>query len=131
MSGVFFDTNVLLYLLSDDAAKADTTEALLAERGFISVQVLNEAAAVCIRKFKMPWPEVRVFLDALKACCEVLPITLTTHESAVALAARYRLSFYDALICAAALESGAETLLSEDMHDGLSIGRLQLRNPFK
>jgi len=40
----FFDTNVLLYLLSKDAAKADLAEALLATGGVVSVQVLNEFA---------------------------------------------------------------------------------------
>ena len=43
----FFDTSVLLYLLSSDAAKSDRVETLLADRGTISVQVLNEFAAVC------------------------------------------------------------------------------------
>ena len=44
----FFDTNVLLYLLSKDAAKADRAEALLAAGGVVSVQVLkmNGEAAV-------------------------------------------------------------------------------------
>jgi predicted nucleic acid-binding protein len=43
MSGAdaFFDTNVVLYLLSADAAKADRAEELLAAGGTISVQVLN------------------------------------------------------------------------------------------
>ncbi len=42
----FFDTNVVLYLLSGDRAKADRAETLLAKGGTISVQVLNEFAAV-------------------------------------------------------------------------------------
>ena len=46
----FFDTNVLLYLLSKDAAKADLAEALLATGGVVSVQVLNEFASVATRK---------------------------------------------------------------------------------
>jgi predicted nucleic acid-binding protein len=62
MSGVFFDTNVLLYLLSADERKADIAEATLAKGGIISVQVLNEATSVCVRKLKMPWPEVHEFL---------------------------------------------------------------------
>lgn len=59
----------------------------------------------------------------------MLPLTLTTQKSALVLAARYRFSFYDALICAAALEAGADTSLTEDMHDGLAVGRLKLCNP--
>ena len=43
---VFFDTNVLLYLISEDITKADRAETLLALGGVISVQVLSEFAAV-------------------------------------------------------------------------------------
>lgn len=131
MSGVFFDTNVLLYLLSADEGKANTAEAVLEQGGTISVQVLNEAASVCTRKLKMAWPEVHEFLAGVKACCKVLSLTQPIHEQALSLAQRYQLSVYDALICAAALSSGAQTLLTEDMHDGLVLGNLTLRNPFK
>lgn len=131
MSGVFFDTNVLLYLLSADEGKANTAEALLVQGGTISVQVLNEAASVCTRKLKMAWPEVHEFLDGVKACCKVLPLSQQLHEQALGLAQRNQLSVYDALICAAALSSGAQTLLTEDMHAGLVLGDMTLRNPFK
>jgi len=130
MSGAFFDTHVVLYLLSADDCKADTAEALLAKGGTISVQVLNETALVCIRKLKMPWTEVGEFLEGVKACCEVIPLTLAIHENALVLAPRYQLSFYDALICAAALEAKAFTLFTEDMHEGLVMGKLRLKNPF-
>jgi predicted nucleic acid-binding protein len=69
MGAVFFDTNVVLYLLSADEHKANAAEALLAQGGMVSVQVLNEAASVCRRKLKLPWPEVHELLDAVKACC--------------------------------------------------------------
>lgn len=128
---VFLDTNVVLYLLSADERKANTAEALLAKGGLVSVQVLNEAASVCLRKLKLPWPEVRELLDAVKACCEVLPLTLPVHERALDLAERYRLSLYDALICAAAQNAGAEVLYSEDLQDGLVLDGLTVRNPFR
>lgn len=130
MSACFFDTNLVLYLLSADERKADRAEMLLAKGGTISVQVLNEAASVCLRKLKMPWPEVVEFLEGVKACCEVIPLTLAIHEQALALASRHQLSFYDALICAAALEAKANTLFTEDMHHGLVLGDLHLENPF-
>ena len=50
----FFDTNVALYLLSADTAKTDRAEELLSTGGTISVQVLNEFAAVASRKLRMP-----------------------------------------------------------------------------
>ena len=130
MGRVFFDTNVLLYLLSADKCKADRAEALLAEGGVVSVQVLNEAASVCRRKLKLPWPEVRELLDAVKACCEVMPLALDTHQRALDLAERYQLSLYDALICAAAQNADAAVLYTEDLQDGLALGGLKVCNPF-
>ena len=55
----FFDTNVLLYLLSEDNRKADRAEAIIAMGGVISVQVLNEFASVASRKLGMAFDEIR------------------------------------------------------------------------
>ena len=131
MSQPFLDSNIVLYLLSGDAVKADRAQALLEAGGAISVQVLNEVTSVCLRKLKMPWQEVDALLLAVKAACEVLPLTLASHEKAVELAKRFQLSFYDANIVACAILSGAPVLLSEDMHSGLSIQGLVIQNPFK
>lgn len=127
---VFFDTNVVLYLLSADEHKANRAEALFAEGGIVSVQVLNEAASVCRRKLKLPWLEVRELLDAVKACCEVVPLDVDTHQRALDLAERYQLSLYDALICAAAQNADAVVLYTEDLQDGLALGGLRVCNPF-
>ena len=54
----FLDTNVILYLLSGDATKADRVEALLAQGGTISVQVLKEAVTVMTNKLTMGLDEV-------------------------------------------------------------------------
>ena len=127
----FFDTNVLLYLLSADAAKADRAEELLAGGGVISVQVLNEFAAVASRKLRMPWPDINEVLTQVRAVCEVHALTIETHEQAMQLAQRYGLSVYDALIVSAALLSACKTLWSEDMQDGQVVNRkLTIRNPF-
>lgn len=130
MSAVFIDSNVILYLLSGDSAKADRAEAVLNKGGIISVQVLNEVASVCLRKLKMNWDEIDAVLLAVKAACEVVPLTLESHEKAVQIAKRYQLSLYDANICAAAIASGAKVLLSEDMQNGLKIDGLIVKNPF-
>jgi predicted nucleic acid-binding protein len=50
MPGDFIDTNVLVYVASGDPAKADRAEQIVAPGGSISVQVLNELAAVVRRK---------------------------------------------------------------------------------
>jgi predicted nucleic acid-binding protein len=127
----FFDTNVVLYLLSADPAKADRAEELLAIGGTISVQVLNEFVAVASRKLRMSWIEIREVLAQVRAVCVVEPVTIETHERALRLAERYGISIYDALIVSAALLANCKTLHSEDMQDGQVIERqLTIRNPF-
>jgi len=127
----FVDTNVLLYLLSDDAAKADRAEALLRERIVISVQVLNEFANVARRKLRLEWSAVSQALLDIRRFAEVRPLTLETHERGIVLAKRYQLSVYDAMIAAAALDAGCETLASEDFSAGQRLERrLTVCNPF-
>lgn len=132
MPGRFFDTNVLLYLASDDATKADRAEELIAEGGTISVQVLNEIANVARRKMAMPWAETRAFLTAVRGLLAVEPMTVEIHETGLALAERHNLSLYDATIAAAALHAGCDTLFSEDMQHGMVFdGGLKIVNPFQ
>ena len=60
----------------------------------------------------------------------VLPTTLELYDLGIALMRRYRLSYWDSMIVAAAKLQGCETLFSEDMQDGLHIDGLTIRNPF-
>ena len=127
----FFDTNVLLYLLSADAAKADRAEEVLAGGGMVSVQVLNEFIAVGLRKLRLSWAEIHEVLTQVRLVCSVEPLTLATHDQAVQLAQRYGLSIYDALIVASALLANCKTLYSEDMQHGQVIEKkLRICNPF-
>lgn len=130
-SKVFFDSNVLLYLLSADPGKADRAEHLVGMGGLISVQVLNEIANVARRKLAMPWTEINEVLALIRSLCPAEPLTVETHDRGRLIAERYGLSVYDAMIAAAALLAGCDTLYSEDMHDGLLIDQqLRVRNPF-
>ena len=130
MAKPFIDSNVVLYLFSSDTVKADRAESLLQSGGLISVQVLNEVASVCLRKLKMSWEEIDTVLETLKSTCEVLPVTLASHEKAVVLAQRYRLSLYGANIVANAILGGVKTLLSEDMQSGMLMDGVTVVNPF-
>lgn len=128
----FFDTNVLLYLLSADAAKADRAEEVLARGGVVSVQVLNEMAAVATRKLRMSWTDVGDVLDTIQAVCAVEPLTVETHQRGKSVAMRYGFHVYDAMIVAAALIAKSKILYSEDLQDGQLIeDALVIRNPFK
>jgi len=126
----FLDSNVVLYLLSGEARKADRAEALLRARPTISVQVLNEITSVCLRKLRLPWEEVEAVIAAVKSNASVVPLTVESHALAMELAQRHRLSFYDAHVVASALQAGAQALFSEDMHHGLEIEGLRILNPF-
>ena len=127
----FFDTSVLLYLLSSDVSKADRVEQLLANRGTIGVQVLNEFAAVSLRKLKMPLSEVREILDTIRAVCNVEPVTVATHDRGLAIHERYGFSLYDSMLVAAALIAGTKVLCSEDLQHGQLVdGQLRIANPF-
>jgi predicted nucleic acid-binding protein len=127
----FFDTSALLYLLSGDDGKADRVEELLRRRGHISVQVLNELAAVNLRKRALSTGEIREFLAGIREFCRTHPLTPETHEHGLDLVQRHRFSLYDSMIIASALGCGCRILYSEDLQHGQVIEkRLKVVNPF-
>ncbi|WP_114912955.1 PIN domain-containing protein [Acidibrevibacterium fodinaquatile] len=98
----------------------------------ISVQVLNELANVSRRKMGLSWPETHAFLSTVRALLPIEPMTVDVHDLGLAIAERYGLSVYDAMIAASALHADCDTLWSEDMHNGLVIeNRLRIANPFR
>jgi predicted nucleic acid-binding protein len=134
----FIDTNVLIYWV-DDSTRADVVEQLLAQQAVISVQVLNEFANVLRKKRAMPLPDVEALCTTLIDTCDVLDLSVRTHQTALALMARYQLSVYDANIVAVAALSDCAVLYTEDMQDGLNLklpesagtNSLVIRNPFR
>jgi predicted nucleic acid-binding protein len=127
----FFDTSVLLHLLSSEAEKADRIEILLAESGVISVQVLNEFTAVASGKLAIPLAEIREFLGAMRDICRTEPLTVADHDRALQIMERYKFSFYDSVIIASALRAGCKILYCEDLQHGQVIERqLKIVNPF-
>jgi predicted nucleic acid-binding protein len=131
MPGNFYDTNILVYLASGNSAKAGAAERAISLGGTISVQVLNEFAHVSRRKMGFSWAEVHSFLATIRGALTVVPMTIAIHELGLELAERYGFSLYDAMIVAAALASGCDTLFTEDLQDGLNVADLVVVNPFK
>jgi len=129
----FFDTNVLVYIVGQEDERTAVAEALVAGGGVLSVQVLNELAAVARRKLGLTWDEVGEALAAIRVLCpSPVALTIETHEAGLRIAAQYQFHIHDALVAAAALEAGCTTLYSEDLQDGQVIdGCLTIRNPFK
>jgi predicted nucleic acid-binding protein len=132
MSGkVFFDTSILIYAIATGDARSAQAERLLAAGGNVSVQVLNEFAAVARRKLRMSWHEITEALDAVRALCEPPgSVTVNIHHAALRIAERYDYHIYNALIIAAALDADCDLLYSEDMQHGQTIASLTIRNPF-
>ncbi|HKT95338.1 MAG TPA: PIN domain-containing protein [Paraburkholderia sp.] len=129
------DSNVIVYLFSGDAAKADRAEALVVQgtpRPVISTQVMNEVTLVMRRKMGLSWPEIDVLLGDVEELCEIVPLTLEVHKEARRIAEHYGFRFYDSCIIAFALLEGCEALYSEDMQHGQAIfDRLTVLNPFR
>lgn len=133
----FVDTNVLVYAHDSGAGvrheKArDLVARLWEERsGIVSTQVLQELYVNVRRKARNPLPleETRsVILDYLR--WELVVNDGDSIVGAMEIEARYRISFWDALIVQAATAAGAETLFSEDLGHGQSYGQVRIVNPF-
>jgi predicted nucleic acid-binding protein len=127
---LFFDTNVLVYAFLDVEKRGRALETLK-QGGVISAQVLNEFTHVAHKKRRRSWPEIETALAVIREWFhDIVPITSETHAAAVALARDHSLAFCDALIPAAAIEAGCETLYSEDFQHGRRFDRLMVVNPF-
>ena len=138
MSGrTFLDTNVLVYAYDrTDPAKQATASGLIerhlrADTGCISVQVLGEFYVTVTRKIPRP-----LALSAAAAAVAAFGPLRTVEQTrtmvceAMALSARDQLSYWDALIVAAAERAGCETILSEDLQPGQSYQNIPVVNPF-
>jgi predicted nucleic acid-binding protein len=134
---VFIDTNILVYAhdLNDQrkaiTAIAHLTELWSAGTGAISTQVLQEFYSVATGKLRPPMTPA----EARQAVADyaewaVVETTPQLIVSATILHERDDVSFWDALIVEAALLSGADTLLTEDLQHGRTFGGLTVRNPF-
>ena len=138
MSADFIDTNVFVYLFDESApAKRDVAKQViqggLTSGGAISYQVVQETLNVITRKLPTPTTarDADEFLrSVLLPLWRVMP-TERLFRRGLDLQDRYRLSFYDSLIVAAALEAGCSRLLSEDLQHGQRIESLTIVNPFR
>ena len=137
MSGkTFVDTNVLIYAHDVDAkSKHEVAKSVLRElwgerNGVLSTQVLQEFYVNVTRKIPHPLPKesARLVVSTYVIWCGE-----TTHaeiSNAFRIEDEYRIGFWDALIVASALKSGANRILSEDLNAGQTIAGIRIENPF-
>lgn len=127
----FADTNVAIYAVDADVAKREKALAILASRPAISTQVVNEYLNVLLTKRKLDRASANELARALMATSVVASVTPDITYLAMHIGERYQISHWDALIVAAALATGCDTLYSEDLQDGQVFEeRLTVKNPF-
>jgi predicted nucleic acid-binding protein len=133
---LFLDTNVLVYAFdwSEPEKRLAAQEMIQREVDWcISWQVVQEFSSLALHRFKRPMlPEdLRDYLDlVLLPNCRVMP-TAAIYGQALRIQSQAQYCFYDSLIVAAALVSGAKQLYSENLEPGGLFGTLEIVNPFK
>jgi len=134
----FVNTNILVYAHDRSAGlKHQRAQALVESlwesgQGVLSTQVLQELCINLRRKVSKPLPvsEVRQLIRDYSTW-EIMTNTSESVLAALDIEARYKTSFWDALIIQSAEASGASVLYSEDLSDGQKYGALRLVNPLK
>jgi predicted nucleic acid-binding protein len=132
----FVDTNILMYGLElVPGIKHDRARALIEKLwetgdGVLSTQVLQELCVNLRRKTAKPWTmeETRSLIENYTNW-QIVVNTPNSVIEALAIEARYQISFWDALIIQAAERSGAAILYSEDLSDGQTYGSVRVVNP--
>jgi len=132
----FVDTNVLIYAHDVDAKqKQEVAKRILHElwsdrTGVLSMQVLQEFYVNVTRKIPHPISKesARLVVSTYSIWC--IDTTPTEISSAFRIEDESRIGFWDALIVASAIKSGATRLFSEDLNAGQTISGVRIENPF-
>ena len=133
----FVDTNILVYSRDPrDPTKHQIARRWVAElwssgNGRISTQVLKEYYQTVTRRLKpgMPVEDARADVRDLQTW-KPHELTSATFEQAWLIEDRMNISWWDALIVAAACQTGCNYLISEDLQSGQTIENLTIINPF-
>jgi len=132
---VFVDTNVLIYALDEadrkkqQLAQAWRMELWKSRRGRISYQVLQEFYVKVTQKWPTARERARAEVRDLLAW-QPVAADATLLERAWKIQDRYRFSFWDALIVAAARVASCRYLLTEDLQADQEIYGILVVNPF-
>jgi predicted nucleic acid-binding protein len=134
------DTNVLLYFVdADEPAKQQKAEELLTRlaaqstRAMLLWQVAVEFVAGLKRREHLGKATPKDTVDHWNQAQALLPLYLPRSNlipAAFDLLDRHRLSYWDALLLAACIEAGVQTLYSEDLSDGVTYDSVKVVNPF-
>ena len=132
----FVDTNILIYAHDRSAgvkhqrARHAIESLWTTGQGVLSTQILQELCISLRRKLARPLPvdEVRRLIQDYLSW-EIVVNAPEAVIQALEIEARYKTSFWDALILQAAEQSGAAILYSEDLAAKQSYGTVRVVNP--
>jgi len=132
------DSNVLLYAYdASEGAKRDRAidviERLAESRtGVLSVQVLGEFYVNAIGKIRPPMQpeEAAQRIAHYMRAWPIFDLTSSSVAEAVRCSREHQLSYWDALVWAAAKLNGVPNVLTEDMQSLGIIGGVTIVNPF-
>jgi predicted nucleic acid-binding protein len=132
----FVDTNILIYAHDADAnfkheTAKNTLRELWGERnGVLSPQVLQEFYVNVTKKIPHPLSKesARLVVSTYSIWC--IETTSIEISNAFRIEDESGIGFWDALIVASALKSGAHRILSEDLNAGQTIAGIRIENPF-
>ena len=139
MNGRFFlDTNIFVYSFDSSAPSKARRATQLIQRaaetakGIVSFQVVQEFFNVAFRRFTQPMTvaEAEQYLSTVFRPLLAVHSSQALYGEALRLTGRHRLSWFDSLIVAAAMEGRCSILYSEDFQDGQRFGDLKIQNPF-
>jgi len=128
---IFLDTNILIYLFSNDILKKEISKELLRKKPNISIQVCNEVSNILMKKYKFSPQEVKNILKEILKNTTLNQIDNNTIFDALDIKDRYNFSYYDSLILSSAKNLDCNILYSEDMQNNQQIDNLTIINPFK
>jgi predicted nucleic acid-binding protein len=129
------DTNVLVYAdAADEPLKQRRAITLIttlrsAGTAVLSTQVLQEYVNVAVRKLRLPHSVIRERIGFYRRF-EMVTASADLIAGALDLHVLRGVSFYDALIVQAAVVSGCQRVLSEDLQHGATLGGVRVENPF-
>lgn len=141
MSGrSFLDTNVFVYDVDTSAPRAKRAiarelvrDAVMHRRSAVSYQIIQEFLNLATGKFAttLSVPHAQTYVNTVFRPLLAVHSSVELFHAALDLSARYRISWYDSLVVAAACEAKCSVLYSEDLSHGTKLDGVRIENPFR
>jgi len=136
----FLATNVFVYDVDTSAPRAKRAiarnlvrDAVMHRRSAISYQIIQEFLSVATGKFAttISVPDAQAYVNTVFRPLLAVHSSVELFHAALDIGARYRISWYDSLVVAAASEAKCSVLYSEDLSHGTRLNGVRIENPFR